>query len=417
MSYHQKLIEEVVGKIENRRNSYGSVLVKSTIVKQDSAWKNSVTKILPLHKSETYVTKEKLDYGNFVLFEELISLDNLIEIIRKLPEKGTATITLGDYEVQVEGEGLQDGYEYDSGEEYLSIGWSFERYHYRSPSRIHPKEPIVSKDLPLFPNFQKAVNERIGIDIVRYSELYSIVICLPKYEAKIEEVNIGSTEIRVKVQPRDTNIENLIGKLYCERENEVKHVDIEFKDKVEITSIGFKPDFLYIILMAKTDNEVLDSRRYSSRQLLPKGVVIDIPEYGIRELIRNGETETVEFKENIGKPEEFVETVVAFANSKGGIIILGVDDHSKVIGVSERFNEDTITNILRSHCEPQIKCEIIRRQLDEKEIVIIRVEEGRDKPYILKDKGVYIRANATDRISNRYELDEMYRQKQLGYRS
>lgn len=416
MSYHQKLIKEIVGKIKARRGSYGLVLVKSAIVKNDGVWKNSVTKILPLHKSDTYIPKEKLDYGTFALFEEVISLDSLIEMVRKIPEKGSLTLTLGDYEVLVEGESLQNGYEYDSGEEYLSVGWSFEKYHYRSPSRSHPKESLVSKDLPLFPDSRAAINEYIGIDLARYSDLYSIVICLPIYGARIEEVNIGSAEIRLKIQPKDIVIENIIGKLYCERGKEKKHIDVEFEDKTGIASVDFKPDSLYVALVSKTDNEILDSRRYySSWESFPKGVVIDIPEYEIIELIRHGETETVEFKEKIGKPEEFVETVVAFANSRGGIIFLGVNNHSKVIGLPENSYEDTITNILRSHCSPQVKCDISRRQLDEKDIMVIHVEEGRDKPYFVRERGPYIRANATDRIATRYEMDEIYRQRQSGY--
>ena len=416
MSHHQKLIEEIVRKIRTRRSSYGQVLVKSAIVKQDDIWENRVTKVLPLHKCDSYIPKEKLDYGNLMLFEELISLDSLVEIIKKLPEKGTATITLGDYEVQVEGQSLQNGDKFDSGREYLNVGWFFERYQYRSPSKSYPREPIVSKDLPLFPDFRKAINEYIGIDLSRYSDLYGIVICLPKYGARIEEVNIGSTEIRLKIQPKNMSIENIIGKLYCERGKEKKHIDIEFKDETGIASVGFNPDLLYVALISKTNNEILDSRTYySSWESLPKGVVIDIPEYDMRELIRHGETETVEFKEKISKPKEFVETIVAFANTKGGIILLGVNDHSKVVGIPENGYEDTITNILRSHCSPKVKCEISRRQLDEKDIIIIRVEEGRDKPYFVRERGPYIRANATDRIATRYEMDEIYRQKQSGY--
>ena len=418
MSHHQKRIEEIVRKIETRRDSYGSVLVKSAIIKHDDVWENSVTKILPLHKSEAYVLKEKLDYGNLILFEVLISLDSLVEMVKKLPEKGNSAFTLGDYEVQVEGESLQNGYRYDSGEEYLNVGWFFERYHYRSRPKSHPREPIVSENLPLFPDFRIAIREYIGIDLTRYSDLYGIIICLPRYGARIEEVNIGSNEIRLKIHPKDTGIENLVGKLYCERGNEVKHADIKFEGKTGIASIGFKPDSVYVTLISKTNNEILDSRRYySSWESLPKGVVIEIPKYEIRELIRHGETETVEFKERIGKSEEFVETVVAFANSKGGIILLGVDDHSNVVGLPEKEFEDTITNILRSHCTPQVKCEISRRKLDEKDIMIIRVEEGRDKPYFVRERGPYIRANATDRIATRYEMDEIYRQKQSGYPS
>lgn len=416
MSHHQKLIEEIVGKIETRRNSYGSVLVKSAIVKNGNIWENIVAKILPLHKSHSYILKDKLDYGDLILFEELISLDSLIEIIKKLPEKGIAKITLGDYEVQVEGKYFQNGYKYDSGEEYLDVGWFFERYHYRGRLKGRPREPIVSKDLPLFPDFKDAIHEYMGIDMRRYSDIYGIVICLPQYGARIEEVIIGSNEIKLKIQPKNTNIENLVGKLYCKKGKEVKHADIEFKDDTGIASIGFKPDTIYVTLVLKTDNEVIDSRRYySSWDSLPKGVVIDIPEYGMKELILHGESETVEFKEKIGRSEKIAETAVAFANNRGGIILFGVNDASDVVGLAEGKHGETITNILRRHCNPQVRYEISKRQLEEKEIILVHVEEGRDKPYFVRERGPYIRAHATNRIMTRQEMDEIYRQKQSGY--
>ena len=36
-------------------------------------WENNITKILPLHKSDSYTPKDKLDYGDLILFEQLIS--------------------------------------------------------------------------------------------------------------------------------------------------------------------------------------------------------------------------------------------------------------------------------------------------------------------------------------------------------
>ncbi len=416
MSHHQKMVEKIVNTIEARRGSYGLVLVKSAIVKQGETWENGVTKILPLHKSDSYTTRDKLEYEDFVLFEELISLDSLVEIIKKLPENGIVKITLGGYEVQINGEYFQNGYEYDSGEHYLNVGWFFERYHYRRRSRIQPREPIVSKDLPLFPDFEDAINQYLGIDLRRYSEAYGVIVCLPRYGARIEEVNIGPNEIELKIQPKEIPIKNLIGKLYCGRGKEVKHADIEFEDDTGRALIGFMPDKMYVTLVSETDNKIVDSRRfYSSWESLPKGVTIDVPEYEIRELIRHGESETVEFKEKISKPEKIAETAVAFANTRGGVILFGVNDSSDVIGLAEGKHEDTVTNILRSHCNPQIKYEKSKRQLDGKDVILIRVEEGTDKPYFVRERGPYIRAHATNRIMTRQEMDEIYKQKQSRY--
>lgn len=418
MSHYQKLVTEIIGKIETQRSNYGSVLVKSAIVRQDEIWENVVTRILPLYKSDSYTLGDKLDYGDFILFEELISLDDLVEIVKKLPEKGTVKISLGKYVVQVKGEGLRNGYKYDSGEDFLSIGWFFEKYYLAGRATGRPKEPMVSKDLPFFPDLRDAIIDYIGIDMNRYSDVYGITICLPRYGARIEEVNLGSKEIRLRIQPRGLGIENLLGKLYCKRGSETKHIDIDFEGETGIGYVGFMPDSLHVALVSKLNNELLDSRRYySSWESPPKGVIIDIPEYGIKELIRQGESETVEFKEKISRPEKIAETAAAFANKRGGVILIGVNDSSEVVGLDEGKHGDTITNILRNHCNPQIEYKISKKQLEAKDIFLIHVEEGEDKPYSVKERGFYIRAHATNRIMTRQEMDEIYKQKQQRYPS
>jgi len=417
MPTYQETTEEIIQKINNRKNTYGSVSVKSAIMKHQGQWKNILTKIVPLPSSDAYIPQRKLDYGNFVLVEELITLDDLIGTIRKLPEKGTTSVTIGDYEVQVQVENLlQDSYKYDSGTEYLQVGWFYEKYQYRSQSQHYSSEPIVTPDLPLFPDSRTAIEKFIGIDFSHYSEPYGIILCLPNYGAKIEEVNIGSKEIRVKVQAKTEKIENIVGKIYCRKDGETKQEDIAFEAETASIAIGLMPDFFNLALVSKGSGEILDTRRFYSSWELPRGIVISIPEYELLELIRHGETETVEFKEDIGKPEELAETAVAFANGEGGIILLGVDNHANIVGVGQRDYEGTITNILRSHCEPQIDYEIDRRQLEEKTIILLRIHKGEDKPYTVREKGVYVRANATDRVATRYELDKFYEERRTGFR-
>lgn len=51
----------------------------------------------------------------------------------------------------------------------------------------------------------------------------------------------------------------------------------------------------------------------------------------LMELIKTGESETTEFKKNFDK--ETIETAVAFSNTKGGAILIGVSNKDKVVGV------------------------------------------------------------------------------------
>ena len=104
-----------------------------------------------------------------------------------------------------------------------------------------------------------------------------------------------------------------------------------------------------------------------------------------------------------------------FSNNRGGTIFFGVNDTTEVVGLDAGKHGETITNILRSHCNPQIIFEIDKRQLEEKNIILVHVQEGRDKPYFVREKGPYIRAHATNRIMTRQKMDEIYKQKQSGH--
>ncbi len=52
-------------------------------------------------------------------------------------------------------------------------------------------------------------------------------------------------------------------------------------------------------------------------------------------LIKEGEGYTLEFKENLGK--KFIVEVVAFANSMGGKILIGIDDNGNIIGTIDKL--------------------------------------------------------------------------------
>ena len=53
-----------------------------------------------------------------------------------------------------------------------------------------------------------------------------------------------------------------------------------------------------------------------------------------------------------GKAERLAKTAAAFANAKGGIIVVGTDDDHHVVGCQSMGLADTVTNILHSHCDP-----------------------------------------------------------------
>ena len=138
--------------------------------------------------------------------------------------------------------------------------------------------------------------------------------------------------------------------------------------------------------------------------------MVRTPENYIADLINQGENKTTEFKANIDR-DGLLEIIVSFANTDGGKIIIGVDDRKKIVGFytfeSERI-EKKIAGYIRSHCEPVIDPRLVWMDLDGKPLLIIHVTEGKDKPYIFKDKGIYIREKEHDFHITRLSLDKIY---------
>ncbi len=134
------------------------------------------------------------------------------------------------------------------------------------------------------------------------------------------------------------------------------------------------------------------------------------------EEIKHGESKNMEFK--IQLPDDsrrYMKTVVAFANTSGGKIILGVDDVTKdIVGVDRNsvFQiMDQIANAVSDMCVPQIVPDITFQTIEGKCIVQIEIYPGQNRPYYLrsqgKENGTYIRVAGTSRPADEAVLKDL----------
>jgi len=84
--------DEILSILNNNKKLYGDVIVQSAIVKEKDVWKNIVTKIVPLYKNEKNTPAKTLDYGDFVMLEDIISVNDLIKKLEQLISKEKFTI-------------------------------------------------------------------------------------------------------------------------------------------------------------------------------------------------------------------------------------------------------------------------------------------------------------------------------------
>lgn len=96
----------------------------------------------------------------------------------------------------------------------------------------------------------------------------------------------------------------------------------------------------------------------------------------LRELIKLGECETVEFKLKAKHPEKIVREIVAFANTKGGKLLLGVDDDGQIKGLKFAIDEEiALVSAIEKLCLPAIDYDLYQTTLpDGREVLIFDIE-------------------------------------------
>jgi predicted HTH transcriptional regulator len=102
----------------------------------------------------------------------------------------------------------------------------------------------------------------------------------------------------------------------------------------------------------------------------------------VNRLIEQGEGFEIEFKRKVSTPEKIARALIAFANTKGGHLLFGVDDDGSIVGVeSEKSEVDQITQAATEFCLPEITPEIDIVAFDGKDVIVAYVEESDDKPH------------------------------------
>jgi predicted HTH transcriptional regulator len=119
----------------------------------------------------------------------------------------------------------------------------------------------------------------------------------------------------------------------------------------------------------------------------------------IKSMVKKGENDFLEFKRKASFPEKIVKEIVAFANTKGGNLLIGVDDNGTIPGL--RFADEeafALETAIEKYCFPKIryKSETVNIS-DRKAVIHYRIFESRKKPhYVLEPENngkrkVYIR--------------------------
>jgi predicted HTH transcriptional regulator len=133
------------------------------------------------------------------------------------------------------------------------------------------------------------------------------------------------------------------------------------------------------------------------------------------DLLKRPEGKTLEFKRDLSSPEGVLRAIVAFANTAGGVLLLGVEDATRhVRGLAKPLAmEERLANLISDNILPRLIPDIEILPWRRTHVLAVQVYPSPGRPHYLKhaglDGGVYVRVGSTNRRADCELIDEMKR--------
>ena len=134
-------------------------------------------------------------------------------------------------------------------------------------------------------------------------------------------------------------------------------------------------------------------------------------------LIGEGEHRQQDFKYFINNSKKIALSLVAFANTEGGRLLVGVKDNAKVAGISSDEEYYMVESAAKIYSKPPITFTTRQWQAEGKTVLGITVAEGENKPYFARDENgkwlAYVRINDENVLAHNIQLIVWKKQKSL----
>ncbi len=442
---HEICYNEIKEILELNKQYYNNVSIRCAVIrdeKEPSHFLNALCIIKVLPHDIVYKKCHDEIYNDIFLLEEWLTVDEFLKFIDLFK---TGIINIKNYEIYIDKVYLNQF-------RFLhEPNWSesFPGYLYttiRGRSNIFlAHDPLLDQKYPFYPNYATAIaswcevpNLRDYLDV----NIGTISIFLPELRAYFESLKYDPDKkiLNIKISQRSRNLLFLKGAYNSHHGYQQIDSKVE-KNKLTIPIIEEVADHLdeFELYLIEEKNNILDyhkENRFSSFERIKViRIPIIIPEANIiTKAIMTGENEMIEFKPYIEKGEnkinEIIETVIAFANTRGGSIFLGINKYAipegiendikrKIKGPHNKYDivlQEYIGYLRKEISDkinslPEYKIEYYSE--DEHDFVIIEVKEGEDKPYAnIQTKEIYIRRGSNNvKPDPRLELPKLIKMK------
>ncbi|MCK5536447.1 MAG: ATP-binding protein, partial [Bacteroidales bacterium] len=123
----------------------------------------------------------------------------------------------------------------------------------------------------------------------------------------------------------------------------------------------------------------------------------------IRALILQGEHQKQDFKFAINDSRKIARSLGAFANTKGGRLLIGVKDNGAVVGVKSDEEAYMVEAAAYFYCKPAVEFTIKSWNVDGKMVLEVDIAESNNKPHLAEKDGrwlAFVRVNDENILAN-----------------
>lgn len=134
----------------------------------------------------------------------------------------------------------------------------------------------------------------------------------------------------------------------------------------------------------------------------------------IKKYLRDGESDTLDYKQEISSAVKIAKTMVSFANHKGGTLLVGVRDNRSIAGIRTEDEKYMLELAAAFYARPEIPIVMTEHEIGGKVIIECVIPDGDSKPYYAKGEDnkwwVYIRHKDRSLLASKVTVDVLKRQ-------
>lgn len=406
----QKAFERLRKIINERAPSYETGVQTTIIGQHPDGWRNLLTKLDFGCKGRSIPQPVDYRYPDLVIVRRLVKTPEVLHILEKVVCEGVLDSgTEPDYvpmqtqlnQIEPHRRWRREWSEWPGDIVYLNDS---------SRNVQAPQTSLIAIDAPYYPSLDQALFDLLGFRPHNASSYLDgkVILVVPDFRARISKLTLGRDYLRGELDCVFSQPSQLVAKIYAENSNRrLAQESVQLTDPLVELNLDDQATFASIALLYKPTGELLHEKSFDERRgWIDKEVIFKASEQEIEQMILLGETETVEFKRSVERVK-IAKEIVAFANTHGGTITVGVEDDGRVVGCDPSDLADTVANIVHDRCDPPPAVTTEFVEYKGKTLLLIRVEESKGQIHFAKDHGPYIRVNGTTRIPTSYEHEHL----------